>query len=101
MFACFVAPLFTACFLVSKFRELSTPAFESMYGSLTENLRLDSYWALMYIPFNLIRRLVFCILAVLTVEEHTVQTNTIVFLNLAMLMYIAGVKPFEDPRMVK
>lgn len=77
--------------------ELSTNKdLKRKFEGYFEDLRTDSFWALMYTPIFIIRRLIFCILLLTSPTQQLSQVVIFILSTFLYIFYLAMVQPFEE-----
>jgi len=75
--------------------ELESKEFIAEYGSLTEDLRIDTY-SLYFYPIFMVRRLFYVVLLFIIYQYPKIQLSVIIITNLIpMLFYLVKVLPFD------
>jgi hypothetical protein len=76
----------------SKFQEKK---FNRKYGAMFDQMRPGRKIYLLYYVLFSLRRLIFCALAFYCTHLSFFQVQMLMYLNLLVLLYVGGVKPFE------
>jgi hypothetical protein len=71
------------------------------YGAIYNELRINSYPALLYNVIQMLRRLMIATLAIYFKEWCYAQIQLIIFHCILLITYIILVKPFENPLLNK
>ena len=84
-----------------KFDTWEDESFEERYGATLEGLRKDKKSSIFYPFLFMTRRLLFAVVAIVTIEHLFVQTITLVVLSIIVVGYLSEVRPFEEPKMYR
>ena len=90
-------PFIIWIFLYKKFEEVSTPAFNQKYGSLTNGLNFNEKEPMLYHVAFTFRRLVLAILIVVIPHYSWLQTQLIIFICSLEIIFIGSIRPFLLP----
>ena len=90
-----IIPGATVAILVQDKAYIVSEEFKFHYGVLTEGINHNSKIQLAFFGFFILRRFIFVYIVFQWLEYPTFQLQGVIFLNVFMVMYQAGVKPLE------
>ena len=96
-----IFPVLAIVLYLRKFDKWQDEAFEERYGATLEGLRKDKKGSIFYPFLFMIRRLLFAVVAIVTIEHLFVQTITLVTLSIIMVGYLSEIQPFDEPKMYR
>ena len=92
----FLFPLIWIILLFQPHKKLQSKKFKTKYGELFSNMKPGKKIYMMYYIIFSLRRLIFCFVAFYCKEVSFFQIQSLMYLNLANLIYVGGVQPFES-----
>ena len=97
--AVIIAAVSLGVFYIKTFNRWNDEDYDEKYGAIFDGLRKDTKAALLYPLIFILRRMLFSIVAIYTLDYLIIQVCCLFVFSTIQLLYLVIVKPFEEPLM--
>lgn len=94
-----IAAVFLTVFYIKTFHRWNDEDYDERYGAIFDGLRKDTKLALLYPIIFILRRILFSIVAIYSLDELIIQVACLFVFSTISVLYLIIVKPFEEPLM--